>query len=159
MAFTDITSRIAAILQGSHTTLTTGLRDRNLVIKECLPWPCFANQALFVWRGGISGLEYANLTGQGTGATTHGEIDGRSEWQVTVAVKYPGAEETASDQLARLAWNLLTVLRGYTVDSTNAYQGLLMTSSRHEALTNTPDGGVWALSETFTLDVVWEMSF
>lgn len=159
MAFHDITARIAAILEGRLVTLTTGLRDNNLIIKECLPWPCFANQAVFVWRAGISDLEYANLTGQGTGASAHGEIDGRSDWQITVAVKYPGAEETASDQLARIAWNLLTVLRGYTVDSESNYQGLLMTSSRHEALTTTPDGGVWALSETFTLNVVWEVSF
>ena len=159
MAFTDITARIAALLQSRNATLVTGLRDHTLVIKECLPWPCFANQALFVWRGGIAGLEYANLIGQGAGVTTHGEIDGRSEWNVTAAVRYPGAEETASDQLARIAWNLLTVLRGYTVDTANNYQGLLMTGSRHEALTMATDGGVWALAETFTFDVVWEMTF
>jgi len=156
VAFIDITNRLVEILTSRVSTLVNDLDDKVLPICPRVPDEHFANQALFVYREGETELEYGHLANQGAGATTTGEIDGVGTWKITTLIRIPGSEDEASEQLARLAWNVLTVLRGYTKDTDNAWIGQLITGSTVDQAISTNG---WYLRETFTLQIRWEMSF
>lgn len=157
MAFVDITNRLVEILTDRLPTLVADLDDQVLPICPRVPDEHFANQSLFVYRGGDGELDYGQLANQGAGAATTGEIDGVATWKVAVLMRLPGGPDEASEQLARLAWNLLTVLRGYTKDLDNNWLSMLVTGSTVDQARG--DSNSWYLRETFTLAIRWEMSF
>ena len=153
MAFTDITARIVAILRDNLPTLVEGLLDPDILVEGAYPYPHFADQVMFVWRESLPDVSYGNMVGEG--ASAHGEIDGVANWTLGVYVKVPGNEEAAAEELAKLAWNILTVLRGWYRD--DQWQSLMIAGTTATALPG--EGGSWYVGENWTLRVRWEMSF
>ncbi len=158
MAFVDITNRIAEILAAEKSRLVLGLNDRNLVIESQYPLDHFANQVLFIWREASGEIDYGQITNAGAGSSASGEIDGRGTWIVSAHVRYTGAEALASDQLSRLAWNLITVLAGYTKDTDNNYLSLVMGNSMPDYTLGMTGGAGWYLGERFPLYVRWDLN-
>lgn len=157
MAFVDITNRLVEILTDRLPTLVADLDDQVLPVLPRVPDEHFSNQVLFVYREGETEFDYGQLANQGAGAATTGEIDGIGTWKVTSLIRIPGSEDEASDQLSRLAWNLIAVLRGYTKDLDNNWLSMIIKpgSTVDQAIGNNG----WYLRETFTLAIHWEMSF
>lgn len=159
MAFHDITDRIVAILEAEKSRLVTDLRDRSVVIEGYYPNEHFANQVIFVYREASGELDYGNITGAGTGSSAHGEIEGTGAWVVSAHIRYTGNETVASDQLSKLAWNLLTVLAGYSKDSENHYLSLMVGNTTPDYLLGTVGGQGWYIGERFPLRVRWDLTF
>lgn len=158
MSFASITNRLVEILEAEQDTLTQGLESRDLVIIPAYAHEHFRQQAIFVWRDSVSGLEYGTLSNPGYGADTHGEIEGTGTWIVATYLRYPADEETAANQLNVLAWNLLSVLRGYTADPENNWVAMVVESSDPD-YQQPPTSQGWYVGERFHLRITWEMTF
>lgn len=158
MAFHDITDRIVAILEAERTRLVSGLRDSTIAIESQYPVDHFANQVLFVWREASGELEYGNITGAGTGSSAGGEIMGLGQWAVSAHVRYTGNESVAADQLSKLAWNIITVLAGYTKDASNTYLSLMVGNTMPDYSLGTTGGTGWYIGERFPLRVRWDLT-
>jgi hypothetical protein len=158
LAFSDITARIVAILTARKTTLVTGLDESTLDILSSMPYPHQGNQVLFVWRQSTEELTYGNITNASGGANAHGEIDGLGTWIIGAYVRYPSDEAQAAEQLSILAWNVMTVMRGYVQDTENKYIAAFLTGSTPQAVMQ-GENNVWYVGEDHRLAVRWEMSF
>jgi len=159
MAFPDISERIVEILAARRVSLTAGMGDKGLVIENQFAVEHFAPQVLFVYRESVSDLDYGNISSPGEGASAHGEIEGRGIWIVSAHCRYTGNEQLAADQLAQLAWNLLSVLAGYTRDTENHYLSLFVEGSTPDYSLGASGGVGWYVGERFRLRVGWDLTF
>jgi len=83
---------------------------------------------------------------------------GAGSWVVSAHVRFTGNEALASDQLSRLAWNLITVLGGYTKDTTNAYLSLLVANSAPDYSLGSTGGAGWYIGERLNLRVRYDLT-
>jgi hypothetical protein len=153
-SFGDVDAALAKILTDNTRLLVAGLNNPVIQIKQCIPYPEACDQTFFIYRGPTQAVEPSFISMPGAGAgNVHTHTDGISNWRITIAVRYPGSEETASQQLGVLSFNLYNVLLGYTIDQ--VWVGM---TPHHSSVVvmPTPDHPVWALMEEWSLNVTWE---
>jgi hypothetical protein len=158
MSFSTITARLVSILETNRGSLVDGMLDRGLAIEASYAYAHFSPQVLFVYRDGSRDIDHGSITGPGTGASAAGEIEGRSDWVLAAYLRYTGNEEVAAQELDKLAWNVITVMAGYTADATNAYMACMFTGSTSDYRqygTESP----WYVGELFRYSVSWDLTF
>lgn len=158
MSFAAITDRIMAVLTDQKGDLIDGLLDRTLALEAAYWRPHFSPQAIFVWREGLRDVEHGNITGAGLGSSASGEIEGRATWVIAPYLRFTGAEETAAEEMSKLAWNLLTIMAGYTADAENNWMACLLEGSTLNYRQGGSEGG-WYVGEEFRYSISWDLTF
>ena len=158
MNFSTITDRLLEILTDRKADLINGLLERTLALEAAYWRPHFSSQSLFIWREGLRNVEHGGISGAGLGTAAHGEIEGAATWIIAPYLRFTGAEETAAAELSKLAWNLLTVMAGYTRDVDNNFMACLLTGSTVNYRQGGTEGG-WYVGEEFSYSVSWDLTF
>lgn len=153
MSFTDITDRLANILEDRVATLTSGLDEQQIAIESAFPHEHYAPQVIFIHRANLPDISPGQLIGHGT--DVGGEIDGVGTWEINIYVRFPGNEEAAAEELSKLTWNLIKTLAGYAAQGETDWVSMLPTSSNPTTLGGVESG--WYLGETMSIQVRWEM--
>jgi len=141
--FSEITNALADLLNDNESSLVNGLAKGDIAIEAAMPHPRFGDQLAFVYREGVHDINYGV-----------GELDGYGDWNISLFVMFSGSEETAADQLSKLAWNLLGLLADNT--QTDHWRSLVVVRTTVDALLGR--GGSWYIGERFTLRIRWTMT-
>ncbi len=159
MSFVAIINRLKDILDANREALVAGLDSRQLAIEGGYPCPHFSPQVIFIWREGLTDIEYGQISNSGQGSLASGEIDGAANFIIAAYLRYTGAEgDPAAEQLNILAWNLLNLMGGYTRDTTGAYLSAFLTSTTPDYQNYGTTSGAY-VGERFTYNVRWACNF